>query len=516
MTDDRRRTYALVCAVCLALGALIVGPLRIAVSDTPTWEDEVFYAEPARELAFHGALRAPIFGDVRGLSEVFALQPPVSFFERALVFKLFGFGKLQVRIAGVAEYAACVALLFLAVLRAARGLACPAFCAGAAALLFATDSAVLRAATSGRPDMLAIALMLCSLVSAVEAAAANGKTRKALGAWAFALGSFSALSASSHPVMFALSPGAGLVCLLCVSAPNRTRAVSWFSLGWLAGMLPWLAHVCAHPDAWKTQFVDHLRAAYAGGSKRLHDQEPPIFNLVRHFGEIGDTYYVMLAMAVGLTLAAFYARGPQRAIALFALSSLVGLVPGQSFVKLMVAFVYAGGTIGWAWWAAQGNSTRRRTFAVLTMVLLFEPVVLHAQLVAQWRDVGSRSSERPIAELIARHIPEHAVVVSPPIAYFALRARDIEQLYPSCLLALRYVRTRADRAAHNAYLLRRRPSFMLLEANMPPGSVAKLERSATFTLLGSVKSQPTTPLLDRDRYDLRLYRVAYKSDPKAF
>jgi hypothetical protein len=44
-----------------------------------TWDDEVFFAEPARMLASSGSLSAPMFFDIAGFDHYFFYQPPVYF-----------------------------------------------------------------------------------------------------------------------------------------------------------------------------------------------------------------------------------------------------------------------------------------------------------------------------------------------------------------------------------------------------------------------------------------------------
>jgi 4-amino-4-deoxy-L-arabinose transferase-like glycosyltransferase len=510
MIDERWRTHLLACLLFLSFVALVSGPLRMAFNNTPTWQDEAFYAEPARELALHGRLRAPIFGDVRGLSEVFALQPPVTFLERALVFKLFGFGKRQIRIASVLEFAACIVLLFGAVWRSTRCSPIGKLCAVAAALLFGTDSDVVRAATSGRPDMLGVALGLAALGCAVEAT-----RREQAGLWLVGLGAFSALSGSSHPVMLALSPGAALVCLLAMPTSQRVRSSLLFSAGWLLGMVPWSWQIARHPEAWNIQFFDHFRGAYAGGSARVDEQSFPLQNLFRHVGEIGDTPYVRLAALTGLALGVAYANRTQRTLVLFGLSALLGLLPGETFVKVMAAFIYAAAAVGWASAFATTDLKYRRVAWLLAALLLVQPVVRNARLIARRIATGRISNEKPIADLIARYVPTDAIVVSHPVSYFALKEHGAEQLYPNCLQALRYARSDEDRAAHDASLLRKRPQFLLLDEGMKPESVGDLAQHASFAHLGTAKNPQGKGLTPRDEYEVRLYRVDYRQTPGA-
>jgi 4-amino-4-deoxy-L-arabinose transferase-like glycosyltransferase len=486
------------------VGALVFAPLRLAFGDAPTWADEVFYAEPARELAIHGVLRSPILGEVRGVSEVFALQPPVAVVERALVYRLFGFGKRQTRIAGALEYGLCLAVLFLSVFRASGTSSLRVLCAAVASLLFAMNSKVMRAAIGGRPDMVAVALMLCALLCAVEAS-----RRERAGAWVFAVGAFSALSASSHPVMLSVCPGAALACTLYVPAKSRGRAFVLFCFGWLLGALPWLLHIALHPDAWRMQFIDHFRAAFAGGSAELNAEPSPLENILHNMRSSGVTPHVTVAMLVGLLLCARYAKGPARVPMLFASFSLIALIPGENFAKFVVAFLYAAGCLGFCCALSAWNLSSRSGVWVMVLLLLVAPIVRHVHLVASKLDAELKQAEQPIERLIAQHVPSGALVVSTPVSYFALRKRGAEPLFGRSLQALRYARTQDDRAAHEAYVLRRRPSFLLLKRRTKPGSIAGLGQHATFTLLGSARSLPGTPRTVRDRYDLRLYRVNY-------
>ena len=80
-----------------------------------TWDDEVFYAEPARMLASSGSLSAPMFFDIAGLNHYFFLEPPVYFLLMAEVYRILGFNEMVTRLGSAIPYiTAIVAGFFLA------------------------------------------------------------------------------------------------------------------------------------------------------------------------------------------------------------------------------------------------------------------------------------------------------------------------------------------------------------------------------------------------------------------
>jgi hypothetical protein len=275
-------------------------------------------------------------------------------------------------------------------------------------------------------------------------------------------------------------------------------------------LVPWLHQVWAHPEAWQQQFFDHLLGAYKGGIAHAKEQTSPLANLFAHIGEIGKPPYVVtLAMVAGCVLAAREKSARARVPVLFAASSLLALLPTETFVRLVVAFIYAGGCIGWAW-TLQRSSRRQLCIAYgIAALLLVVPLSAHTLLMHVRTTSARDSTELPLRTLIAQRVPRGALVIAPPVAYFALKAHGVEQLYPNALHDLRYVRSRRDRSAHRAYLLRRRPGFLLLEANVEPHSLSALEGQATFTLLGAATNPVARPAPRRDKYDLRLYGVTY-------
>jgi hypothetical protein len=93
---------ALICIVATAAIFVLYGLTRSPV----TWDDEVFFAEPARMLASSSSLSAPMFFDIAGFNHYFFYQPPVYFLLMAGVYRTFGFNETAARLGGAIPYIA--------------------------------------------------------------------------------------------------------------------------------------------------------------------------------------------------------------------------------------------------------------------------------------------------------------------------------------------------------------------------------------------------------------------------
>ena len=231
-----------------------------------TWDDEVFFAEPARTLASSGSLSSPMFFNIAGLNHYFFYQPPVYFLLMAGVYRVLGFNETVTRLGSAIPYiAGIVAVFFLARSLAKRvGLGRPlSSVAGLlAAFLLAFNEQSVEMARSARSDWLAVLLLflgwLC--VSKVARARAHGII------WVSAGFVLLLLATLTHPALG--GPAAGIIvavifCSARLGISRRTALVGALASAGLV-LLPYGVWSLLHFSEWRSQFFNGIIAAGTG------------------------------------------------------------------------------------------------------------------------------------------------------------------------------------------------------------------------------------------------------------
>ena len=288
----------LVVIVALALFAIQVAAQfgRVPV----VWPDETLFAQPALLLLREGRLGTPLLaGAAAGVADRSYWFPEGYSLLLASAFALAG-GTVEVmRALAVASAAGLLAATYALARRFGGG---PGV-AGAAVALLAVDPVFVRAALIGRPDGIARAFIVLSLVLGLA-----GPRR------AFAAGLCAAIATFLHPY------GAIAVLILLARMAADRRRPALFALGGLGlPVLPWIAYVLQDPAA----FVDQLALTFA-----RHDRP---WSLIKVLGGIVEQYgggwswFVPLAWTVGAIGLAAGVRHDRRMLVLLGAFVLLSL-----------------------------------------------------------------------------------------------------------------------------------------------------------------------------------------------
>jgi len=209
----------------------------------PIWPDEGIVASPATNLLQHGVLSTNLFGTLPGVGRTYWM-PPIYFFYLASVFRFTEPGIVAMRFASTAAGLAVLVLTYLLAVRTGLG----RWTSLLPVSLVALDSVFLRGALMGRPDMLAVALILFALWVAT----------KSFGPWSsFLTGIACALAALTHPVGV-VAPAAVVLWRLLLREGRTTRSLMLLLAGIALPLLPWLAYIGLDSRTFTDQFGRQL------------------------------------------------------------------------------------------------------------------------------------------------------------------------------------------------------------------------------------------------------------------
>ena len=209
----------------------------------PIWPDEGIDASPATNLLRHGVLSTNLFGTLPGVGHTYWM-PPIYFFYLASLFRFTGPGIVAMRFASTAAGIAVLVLTYLLAVRTGFG----RWTSLLPVSLVALDSVFLRGALMGRPDMLALALILFALWMAT----------KSFGPWnSFLTGIACALAALTHPVGV-VAPAAVVLWRLLFREGRTTRSLVLLLAGIALPLLPWLAYIGLDSRTFTYQFGRQL------------------------------------------------------------------------------------------------------------------------------------------------------------------------------------------------------------------------------------------------------------------
>ena len=231
-----------------------------------TWDDEVFFAEPARMLASSGSLSSPMYFDIAGLNHYFFIQPPVYFLLMAGVYRVLGFNEMVTRLGSAIPYiAGIVAVFFLARSLANRvglGRLLSSVAGLLAAFLLAFNEQSVEMARSARGDWLAVLLLFLGWLCVSKVA--HAPTHRII--WVSAGFVLLLLATLTHPALG--GPAAGIIvavifCSARLGISRRTALVGALASAGLV-LLPYGVWSLLHFYEWRSQFLHGIIAAGSG------------------------------------------------------------------------------------------------------------------------------------------------------------------------------------------------------------------------------------------------------------
>ena len=223
-----------------------------------TWVDEVFYAEPARQVYLNGSLVSPIFFNVRELDSGFFLHPPVYFLIQSGIFYIFGFSQMAARLPSVFYYLISIALVYLTILNLLESRRDSSVWALLGSSFFAFDNTIIQEVRSGRSGGLAILLMLLSFF-------VLNKKDWNLHVRIFLSSFFGGIASLTHPAVCFLIFGYFLNILFNKNYNNRMKILIIFCFSCSIVFIPYLVYILVNFDSWQSQFLAHSAGSTGGG-----------------------------------------------------------------------------------------------------------------------------------------------------------------------------------------------------------------------------------------------------------
>ena len=428
-----------------------------------TWDDEVFFAEPARMLASSGSLSAPMFFDIAGFNHYFFYQPPVYFLLMAGAYRVLGFNETVARLGSATPYiAGIVAVFFLARSVANRVGLDRILCSTAgllAAFLLAFNEQSLEMARSARSDWLAVLLLFLGWLCVSKAA------RAPTGAsiWVSAGFVLMLLATLTHPALGGPAAGIILAVIFCGSRlgiSRRTALVGSLASAALV-LLPYAVWILPHFNVWRSQFLDGTIAAGSGNyGSFLSTQVGNVAGVVE--------YAPAIVGVILLGLAVFpWRMSPDAAGALIG-ASAVAAASTDPYMKflLLISLVPAGaGVIRLG--AKAGKRYRQLTIALVLLALMngFAFPVLRAYTIRQFY---RQRDPMLVTENIERFVPRGAHLMGIPAVYFAAISDGAEFREFRLLYGVRWGETASLQSQFRRAVEQYKPTWFALPLGMQP------------------------------------------------
>ena len=428
-----------------------------------TWDDEVFFTEPARMLASSGSLSAPMFFDIAGFNHYFFTQPPVYFLLMAGAYRVLGFNETVARLGSATPYiAGIVAVFFLArsvanrvgldrLLGSTAGLL--------AAFLLAFNEQSIEMARSARSDWLAVLLLFLGWLCVSKVMPAP--TRRSI--WVSAGFALMLLATLTHPALG--GPAAGIIVAVIfrgarLGISRRTALVATTVSAGLV-LLPYAVWILPHFNVWRTQFLDVIIAAGSGNyGSFLSTQMGNVAGVVE--------YAPALVAVILLGLAVFpWRMSPDAAGALIG-ASAVAAASTDPYMKflLLISLVPAG--VGVIWLGAKaGKRYRQLTVALVLLALMngFAFPVLRAYTIRQFY---RQRDPMLVTENIERFVPRGAHLMGIPAVYFAAISDGAEFREFQLLYGVRWGETANLQSQFRRAVEQYKPTWFALPLGMQP------------------------------------------------
>ena len=379
-----------------------------------TWDDEVFFAEPARMLASSGSLSSPMFFDIAGLNHYFFYQPPVYFLLMAGAYRVLGFNETVTRLGSAIPYiAGIVAVFFLARSLANRvglGRLLSSVAGLLAAFLLAFNEQSVEMARSARGDWLAVLLLFLGWLCVSKVARAP--THRII--WVSAGFVLLLLATLTHPALG--GPAAGIIvavifCSARLGISRRTALVGALASAGLV-LLPYGVWSLLHFYEWRSQFLNGIIAAGSGNyGSFLSAQVGNVAEVVK--------YAPAIVVVILLGLAVFpWRMSPDAAGALIG-ASAVAAASTDPYMKFLFLISLVPAVVGIILLSTKvGKRYRQLTVALVLLALLngFAFPVLRAYEIHQFY---RQRDPMLVTKNIERFVPRGAHLMGIPGVYFA-------------------------------------------------------------------------------------------------
>jgi hypothetical protein len=465
----------LLVAAMLGMGAVFVG---FGIGRSPlTWVDEVFYAEPARQLYLNGVLASPIFFDLRNLDQNFFLHPPLYFVVQSLWFHIFGFSQHAVRVPSVIYYLASILLVYGIMKNVLRSRPDWRIWALLASIFFACDKAIIHEIRSGRSGGLAILLVLAS----VYVLNRNNVSIYRAVFFSTILGCAALLT---HLLAGFLMAGYVLNILFNKEFNNiRLKIGTVFLAAVLICITPYIVYVAPNYAIWKNQLPAHCVGARA--MTGILEIAAAIFNnFILEFKY--EPFFIMIAL-ISIYSSIFLLKKIASKPILFSLCGfgIILFITSQSFYKFIMPLVYINIFVILAYTRERisNNHIARNCFNGIIILgavnILTLPALQTSLIYSQWK----QSDPSEIERLIRTYVPDNSKILSVPISYYTCNKANISFRYPLPFQGVMIGPNQEDVNRFQKAVRSYNPEFLILKNRMDPNVYFAFLEDAHFISL---------------------------------
>jgi 4-amino-4-deoxy-L-arabinose transferase-like glycosyltransferase len=446
----------LACITAVAVLLVLYGLTRSPV----TWDDEVFYAEPARTLANTGSLAAPMFFNIAGLNHYFFYQPPVYFLLMAGGYRVLGFNETVARLGSAIPYIAGIIVAFFLVRSIANRIGLDRLLSSIAGLLaaflLAFNEQSIEMARSGRADWLAVLLLFLGWLCVSKVA--HAPTHKLI--WVCAGFVLLLLAGLTHPALAA--PGVGIIVAV-VFRPARlgvSRRTALTACLVSAGLvvLPYGAWVLPHFGDWQAQF---LHGVFVAGSGKygsfLSTQTGNVAGIFR--------YEPAIVVVIILGLAVFPWGAFPDAIGTLVGIGAVAAGSTDSYMKFLLLIALVPAVVGLVLRVMKGKNRYRQLTAALVVLALLNGFMFPVLRAYQIHQFYRQNSPTLVTVNTERFVPRGSHLIGIPGVYFAAIADGAEFREFQLLYGVKWGNTENLQGQFRRAVVQYKPTWFAL----PPG-----------------------------------------------
>jgi 4-amino-4-deoxy-L-arabinose transferase-like glycosyltransferase len=380
-----------------------------------TWDDEAFFAEPARMLASSGSLAASQFFDIAGLSHYFFIQPPVYFLLMAGSYQIFGFNETMTRLGSAVPYIAGIVVVFFL----ARSLAdrvglnrrLSSVVGLLAAFLISFNEQSIEMARSARGDSFGVLLLLLGwyCVSTVMKRPSPHKNIRINSGFVLLL-----LASLTHPVLAGPAVGilvAAICCRARLGISHRTALASVL-VSTAAVLLPYAIWSVVHFNDWRSQFLHTMVSA---GTRHYSDFLSAQAGSVAAF----VSYSPMIAVAILFGLVIFRWRMCPDAMGAVIGMSAATTASTDPYIRFLIQLALAPAAAGIMLWYARTGKNYRRLTAGLVLLAALNGIAFAALRAYEIHQYYRQRDPMLVTRNIEQFVPHRAHLMGVSGVYFA-------------------------------------------------------------------------------------------------